>query len=209
MDNVVVMNEDDMDDIFGFGEDADIIVAEPKNSDKLQKTKEDIEKLLRKRRGVKEGEEDFEVSTPEAALSTVNSILGGVQAFIAIVALISVFIGAVGIVNTMTTSVLERRKEIGIMKSVGAKNSHIFLQFFVESSLLGLVGGIVGAIFGTLLGFLGTLGINSFLGTELMPDINFILIFFTLLGSFLIGGIAGIVPAMQAAKQNPVEALRG
>lgn len=209
MDNVIVMNEDDMDDIFGFGEEADIVVVEPKNKDKLQKTKEDIEKLLRKRRDVKEGEEDFEVSTPEASLSTVNNILGGVQAFIAIVALISVFIGAVGIVNTMTTSVLERKQEIGIMKSVGAKNSHIFLQFFIESSFLGLVGGIVGAIFGTLIGFAGMMGINSFLGTDLMPDLNLILIFFTLLGSFLIGGIAGIIPAMQAAKQNPVEALRG
>ncbi len=208
-DNVVIMNENDMEDIFGFGDEADIIVVEPKNTDKLQKTKEDIEKLLRKRRDVKEGEEDFEVSTPEATLSTVNSILGGVQAFIAIVALISVFIGAVGIVNTMTTSVLERRQEIGVMKSVGAKNSHIFLQFFIESSLLGLVGGIVGAIFGTLLGFIGMLGINSFLGTELTLDINLILIFFTLLGSFIIGGLAGIIPAMQAAKQNPVEALKG
>jgi putative ABC transport system permease protein len=209
MDNVVVMNENDMEDIFGFGEEADIIIAEPKNKDKIQKTKEDIEKLLRDIRDVREGEEDFEVSTPEASLSTVNSILGGVQIFIAIVAFISVFIGALGIVNTMTTSVLERKKEIGLMKSIGAKNSHIFLQFFVESSLLGLVGGIAGALFGTLVGILGTIGINSFMGTELLPDINFLLISLTLLGSFIIGGISGIVPAMKAAKQNPVEALRG
>ncbi len=209
MDNVVIMNENDMDDVFGFGDEADIVVAKPKNKDKIQRTKEDIEKLLRVRRDVKEGEEDFEVSTPEATLSTVNSIIGGVQIFIAIVALISVFIGAIGIVNTMTTSVLERKKEIGLMKSVGAKNSHIFLQFFVESSLLGLVGGITGALFGTLMGFLGTMALNNFIGTELVPDINFLLIFSTLAGSFIIGGISGIVPAMKAAKQNPVEALRG
>jgi putative ABC transport system permease protein len=132
----------------------------------------------------------------------------GVQIFISIVALISVFIGAIGIVNTMTTSVLERKKEIGVMKSVGAKNQHIFLQFFIESSLLGLIGGIAGALFGTLISFLGVFGMNNFLGTELMPEINFVLIFFTLLGAFLIGGIAGIAPAIKAAKQNPVEALR-
>ena len=209
MDNIVIMNENDMKDLYGFEDKADMIIVEPKNKEKLQKTKEDIEKLLRNRRGVKEGEEDFEVSTPEATLSTVNNIIGGVQIFIAIVAFISVFIGIIGIVNTMTTSVLERKKEIGIMKSVGAKNSHIFFQFFIESSLLGLVGGIVGAIFGTLIGFLGTVGMNNFLGTELTISINFLLIFFTLLGSFLIGGIAGIIPAMQAAKQNPVEALKG
>ncbi len=209
MDNIVLMDEGDMDDIFGFGDEASIVIAQPKDTDEMQKTKTDIEKLLRNRRGVKEGEEDFEVSTPEAALATVNSILSGVQIFIAIVASISIFIGAIGIVNTMTTSVLERKKEIGIMKSIGAKNSHIFLQFFIESSLLGLIGGIVGALFGTIIGVVGTMGINGWLGTELAPNVDVILIAFSLLGSFLIGGIAGIVPAMKAAKQNPVEALRG
>jgi len=109
----------------------------------------------------------------------------------------------------MTTSVLERRKEIGIMKSVGAKNGHIFLQFFIESSLLGLIGGIIGAIFGTIIGLSGTIALNNFMGTELPLNVDFVLIFFSLLGSFLIGGIAGIVPAMKAAKQNPVEALKG
>jgi len=175
----------------------------------MQKTKEDIEKLLRKRRDVKVGEENFEISTPDNMLDTVNGILGGVQAFIVIIASISIFIGALGIVNTMTTSVLERKREIGIMKSIGARNNDIFMQFFIESSLLGLVGGIIGAIFGTLIGILGTSGINSFIGTDLSPSINFPLIFFALLGSFVIGGLAGIVPALNAAKENPVDALRG
>ena len=209
MDNIVIMNENDMEDLFGFGDEADIVVVQPKDGDKLQKTKEDIEKLLRARRDVKEGEEDFEVSTPEATLSTVNSIITGVQVFIAIVALISVFIGAIGIVNTMTTSVLERKKEIGLMKSVGARNRHIFIQFLVESGLLGLVGGIIGSLAGTLVGFAGIFAINNFMGTELTLDVNFTLVFLTLFGSLIIGGISGIAPAMRAAKQSPVEALRG
>jgi putative ABC transport system permease protein len=165
--------------------------------------------LMRKRRDVKVGEENFEVSTPEAALESVNSILGGVKIFIALVAGISIFIGAIGIVNTMTTSVLERKREIGIMKAIGARNSQIFLQFFVESGMLGLVGGAIGVLFGVALGYFGTLGINNFVGAEIKPSIDFALIFFSLLGSFLIGGIAGIVPAMHAAKQSPVESLRG
>jgi len=74
--------------------------------------------------------------------------------------------------------------------------------------LLGLVGGIAGALFGTLIGFLGTYGMNNYIGTELSPEINLILILSVLVGSFLIGGIAGIIPAIKAAKQNPVEALR-
>lgn len=208
-DNIAYINQDDADNLFNYGDNIDLIVAQPTDPKEMQKTKEDIEKLLRKRRDVKVGEENFEISTPDNMLDTVNGILGGVQAFIVIIASISIFIGALGIVNTMTTSVLERKREIGIMKSIGARNNDIFMQFFIESSLLGLVGGIIGAIFGTLIGILGTSGINSFIGTDLSPSINFPLIFFALLGSFVIGGLAGIVPALNAAKENPVDALRG
>jgi putative ABC transport system permease protein len=172
-------------------------------------TKEDIEKLLRERRDVKVGKEDFSVSTPESSLDQINGILNGVKIFIAIVASISILIGAIGIINTMTTSVLERRREIGIMKAIGARNENIFYQFFVESSLLGLVGGIAGALFGTFIGFVGTIGINAWVGADIQPTINFSLIFFSLLGSFLLGGLAGISPALEAAKQNPVEVIRG
>jgi len=208
-DNVVYMNENDLEKLFGIDDEIDIIAVLPRYPEDIEKTKEDIEKALRKTHNVKEGEEDFTVSTPEATMSTLNDVLSGVQVFIIIVASISIFIGALGIVNTMTTSVLERKKEIGVMKSVGAKNKHIFYQFFIESRLLGLVGGAVGALFGTLIGLVGTRGINIFLGADLVPNINFSLIFCSLLESFLIGGIAGIIPAIRASKQNPVEALRG
>jgi len=208
LDNAVFMNEKDMKNLLGYGDNVDIIIAQPVEKNSVDKLKEDIEKLMRKRRGVKIGEENFIVSTPEASLKTVNSILGGVQAFIVIIASISIFIGAIGIINTMTTSVLERKKEIGIMKAIGAKNNQIFLQFFIESGLLGLIGGIVGATFGTLLGIVGISGINSFIGAELKPHIDFWLISFALLGSFSIGALAGIIPAMRAAKLNPVQALK-
>jgi putative ABC transport system permease protein len=108
----------------------------------------------------------------------------------------------------MTTSVLERRKDIGIMKSIGAKNSQIFFQFFVESGLLGLIGGIVGVLLGTLLGWGGIIALGNFLSTNLTLEINWILIISVFLGSFIIGAISGIAPALQAARQNPVEALR-
>jgi len=208
-DNIVFMNEKEAEDLFGYGDNVDMIIVQVKDKNEIDKTKEDIEKLMRKRRNVKVGEEDFDVSTPEAEMALVNSILAGVQVFIVLVASISILIGALGIVNTMTTSVLERKKEIGIMKAIGAKNNQIFLQFFIESGLLGLVGGIIGATFGILLGVLGTNAMNSFLGAELKPSIDYMLIFFALLGSFIVGAVAGISPAMRAAKQNPVEALKG
>ena len=208
-DNAVFMNENDADDLYDFEEEVDVILIKPRDKNNLKKTKEDVEKLMRERRDVKIGEEDFTVETPEASLSTVNGILGGIKIFVVLIAFISIFIGALGIVNTMTTSVWERRREIGIMKSIGARNDNIFIQFFIEASLLGLIGGLIGCIFGVLIGFIGTSAINNFVGAEIKSALDFNLIFFTLLGSFLIGGLAGIIPAMRAAKQNPVEALRG
>lgn len=209
LDNIVLMNDDSLRDLLNYGERADLIVAKVTDKSLMDRAANEIENEMRKRRNVRVGEEDFEVSTPEAALATVNSVLGGVQAFIVIIAFISIIVGAIGIVNTMTTSVLERKKEIGIMKAVGARNSQIFLQFLFESGLLGLVGGLVGAILGTLIGIIGTVGINNFLGAEIGINVDLFLISLTLIGSFLVGSISGILPAMQAARQNPVEALRG
>ncbi len=205
----VFMYDDELKDLMGYGDVVDLISVKVKNKDLIDKTKEDIEKLMRQRHNVDIGEEDFDVSTPESTLESVNSVLGAIQAFIIIIASISIIVGAIGIVNTMSTSVLERKKEIGIMKAIGSRNSQIFLQFFVESGFLGLIGGAIGAVFGIGIGYVGTFAINSWLGTDISPSIDLVLIFFTLLGSFLIGAIAGIIPAMHAAKQNPVEALRG
>ena len=209
IDGMVMMNEKPLRDLMDYGDDVDLIAVKARSEDVMNKAKEDIEKLMRKRRDVDEGEEDFEVSTPEAMMDTVNSILGGVQVFIIIIASISILVGALGIVNTMTTSVLERRAEIGIMKAIGATNGQVFMQFFFESGMLGFIGGLVGVVFGTLIGVAGIAGINSFLGAELSPIIDFVLIGGALVGSFVVGAVAGIVPAMNAAKQNPVEALRG
>lgn len=207
-DNIFLLNDDELNSINDHGDAVDIIAVKVKSKDLMGKAKEEIEDLLRKRRDVKEGEEDFEVSTPQASLATVNQILTGVQIFIVMIALISIIVGAIGIVNTMTTSVLERRKEIGTMKAIGAKNSDIFYLFFIEAGLLGLIGGLLGVIVGELISYLGTSAINSFLGSEMKPEINFILIAAALLGSFILGSLSGIVPALKAAKENPVEALR-
>ena len=128
---------------------------------------------------------------------------------IILIATMSIIVGVIGIVNTMTTSVLERKKEIGIMKAIGARNSDIFYQFFIEAGLLGFVGGLIGVLIGIFIGYSGTVAINGFLGSEAAPKINIILVLSALFGSFILGSIAGIVPALQAAKQNPVEALRG
>jgi putative ABC transport system permease protein len=209
LDNVVYVNEKPLEELIGYGEEIDIIAVKVKDKRYIDEVKEDIEKSLRKTRDVDEGEEDFEVSTPEAALETVNSVLGGVQIFVAIIASISIIVGAIGISNTMYTSVLERKKEIGTMKAIGAKNSDIMFLFLVESGLMGLIGSVVGVIVGEAIGYAGTSAINNWLGSSASPTINFGLIGLTLLGGFLIGCAAGLFPAFKAAKENPVEALRG
>lgn len=208
-DNTIFMYDNELNALAGNGDNVDIISAKVKNRDLVDRAKESIEKLMRSRRDVDIGEEDFTVSTPESSLATINSILGAIQAFVIIIASISIVVGSIGIINTMTTSVLERRKEIGIMKAIGAKNSQIFFQFFIESGFLGLIGGAIGIILGIAVGYIGTVAINIWLGSSILPEIDFLLIFFSLLGSFVIGSTAGILPAMKAAKQNPVEALRG
>jgi len=208
LDNSIYINEAPLEELIGYGDEVDIIAVKVKSKDLMDKAKEDIEKLMRQRRDVKKGEEDFSVQTPEAALQTVNQVLAGVQAFVVLIALISIFVGAIGIINTMTTSVMERRREIGIMKAIGARNADIFLLFFIEAGLLGLVGGVLGVIIGINIGVFGTFAINNFIGATSTPEINLWLIFFTLLGSFLIGSVAGVAPAIKAAKEKPVEALR-
>lgn len=208
-DNIVYVNNNVLENLMGYGDTVDAIAVKVKNKGLMDRAKEDIEKLLRKRRNVKKGEDDFEVSTPDASLKMVNDILGGVQIFIFIIASISILVGAIGIVNTMTTSVLERRKEIGIMKAIGAKNKDIFLMFFAESGVIGLIGGVAGLLAGLVLGFFGVLGINNFVGSDVVFSFNIPLIIFSIVGSFVIGAVAGIVPALNAAKQNPVEALMG
>lgn len=207
-DNVIYMNQKDAEDTIGFGDNVDVIAVQVKDKSLMNMAKEDIEKLLRKRRNVKLGDEDFEVSTPQAALATVNQVLTGVQIFIAMIAFISVIVGAIGIINTMTTSVLERKRQIGIMKAIGARNSDIFMQFFIESGLMGLIGGVIGVFIGVVIGFFGTISINNLVGASSQPQINIILIILTLAGSFIIGSVAGILPAMRAARQHPVDALR-
>lgn len=207
-DNIVLLNEQTMKDLFDYGEEVDIIAVQVENSEDLDLAKADIEELLRDRRDVDLGEEDFEVSTPESSLSTVNSVLNGVRVFISMIAAISILVGTIGIVNTMTTSVYERRKDIGIMKAIGAKNSHIFTVFLIESGLLGLVGGLLGVIAGSAAGYYGTLAIGNFIGATLQPEIDLMLILAPIVGGFILGAIAGIVPALRAASQNPVDALR-
>jgi len=142
-------------------------------------------------------------------LETLDSTLFAIYLFIIIIASISLIVGGIGITNTMYTAVLERTKEIGILKSIGARNSMIFQLFFIESGLLGMMGGIVGIILGLILAYgLAAVG-RATLGVDLIQaHVSIFWIIFALMFSFIVGLGAGLVPAYQASKKHPVEALR-
>ena len=209
VDHSVIINEDPLKDLYNHEDTYELIVVKVESESEIAQVKERLEKYLRKERDVDEGEEDFTVSSPEETLKSLDSTLFGIQLFIYLIAAISILVGGIGIANTMYTSVLERTRDIGVMKAIGAKDSQITVLFLLESGLLGLVGGIVGIIFGASTSIiLAKIG-NKFLSEGLIQinlPLEFILA--TLIFSFLVGLISGIVPAIKASKLKPIDALR-
>jgi putative ABC transport system permease protein len=154
------------------------------------------------------GAEDFEAFTNQRALAAVSGVLGVIQLFLVGVAGIALVVGGIGIMNTMYTSVLERTKEIGILKAVGARDRDVLTIFLLESGLLGLAGGAAGVTLGFLLAKLveGAARSGGFpqLQVSLTPELAALGLGF----SFLVGVASGVLPARQASRLRPVEALR-
>jgi putative ABC transport system permease protein len=187
----------------------DMIMVEAKEGENITELSQKVEKDLRKERGLTEKTQDFTISTPEELLKSIQTILGIITAFLAGIAGISLLVGAVGIANTMYTSILERTREIGVMKAIGAKNSDIAWIFLIESGLLGMVGGIIGVILGYGLSkTIEYIAINQLNTTLLQVATPFYLIFGCLFFGFAVGAISGVLPAIQASKTNVVDALR-
>ncbi|MFA7707806.1 MAG: ABC transporter permease, partial [Candidatus Pacearchaeota archaeon] len=139
LNSVAVLLYDELEENLGIENEIDMIGATVKPSEDPAEVADRIEKEFRRDRNEKIGEEDFSVETPMEMLSSVNSILNAVKVVVVGIAMISILVGGIGIANTMYTSVLERRKEIGTMKAIGARNSDILYIFMIEAGLLGLV----------------------------------------------------------------------
>jgi putative ABC transport system permease protein len=174
----------------------------------LNQVTSNIENTLRKERGLDKGKEDFFVQSFDQMIATYSSVLNIVIGFIILIALISILVSAVNTANTMITSVLERTKEIGIMKSIGARNAEIFRIFLFESSFLGFVAGVIGVTLGWLLSVAGGAILKNVGYSFLQPYFSV----WTFLGcvafATLTGAISGVAPAYKAMKTNPVDALR-
>ncbi|MFA5797777.1 MAG: ABC transporter permease [Candidatus Woesearchaeota archaeon] len=170
---------------------------------------DNIKRAMRRDRNQKEGSEDFQVQTTAELVESFNVILNALSAIIIGIAAISLFVGGVGIMNTMYTAVLQRTNEIGVMKAIGARNSHILKLFLIESGMLGLIGGAIGVLIGVLLSkiieFIG----KNFLDTLLLRAyFPWYLILGALAFAFIVGTLSGLLPARQAANMNPVDSLR-
>lgn len=183
------------------------IVAEVDTSN-IDRVVENVEDSLRDERNLDEGKEDFFVQSFTDLIDSYKDVLNIIVGFIILIALISVIVSAVNTANTMITSVLERVKEIGVMKSIGSRNSEIFKIFLFESSFLGFIAGVLGVGLGWVLSFAGgKILVNVGYGF-LQPAFPALLFVGCILFATLTGAISGVIPAYKAMKTNPVDALR-
>ncbi len=156
---------------------------------------------------------DYTIRSQKAQVERFTEIASTMTLFLAAIAAVSLIVGAVGIANTMFTAVLEKTKEIGILKAIGAKNRDILLVFILNAAMIGLVGGILGLALGAgvskMLPMLGNIGIPLPGARGVFATIISIrLMLGALLLAMIIGIVSGIIPAYRASKLKPVEALR-
>ena len=192
----------DIKDKFGF-----IYVSTHKGEDP-RKLADKIEEKLRKYKGQEEGKEDFYAQTFEDMMETYGNIINIINGVLILIAFISLLVACVNIMNTMYTAIIERTKEIGIMKSIGAKNKTIVFIFMFEAGLLGAIGGILGIIFGYVVAKTGGILAANAGYSSLQPIFPWYLIIGCFLFATIMGAMAGILPAKKASKLHPVDALR-
>ena len=167
-----------------------------------------IQDKLAKRKNQKAGQETFNVQTFQQLMETFSMILNIINGVLLLIALVSVIVAGVNIMNSMFTAVLERTKEIGIMKAIGAKRSSILSIFLIESASLGFVGGAIGIGLGFGVAKIGESIALAYGLTMLRPAFPWWLILGCLAFATVVAGLAGLTPAIRAARQKPVDALR-
>src|ERR1035441_4348667 len=147
------------------------------------------------------------------ATRSMRQFFAVLDGFLAIFGSLALAVASIGIVNTLVMAILERRREIGIMKAIGASDADVRGLFFAEAGAMGIVGGIVGVALGWSIGRIINLGTNVYLKRESLTPDNFWAVPWWLVAlaigfSFLVSLISGLYPAGRAAKLDPVQALR-
>jgi ABC-type antimicrobial peptide transport system permease subunit len=133
--------------------------------------------------------------------------------FLGIFGSLALAVASIGIVNTLVMAILERRREIGIMKAIGASDGDVKKLFFAEAGAMGLLGGVVGVALGWTIGHIINLGTNIYLKRQALPPESFWSVPWWLVGAaivfaFIVSLVSGLYPAARAARLDPVQALR-
>ncbi len=147
------------------------------------------------------------------ASKSIQQFFKVLDVFLGIFGSLALAVAFIGIVNTLVMAILERRREIGIMKAIGASDTDVKKLFFAEAGAMGILGGVVGVALGWAIGQVINLGTNVYLKSQSFPPEHFWsvpwwLVAFALLFSFLVSLAAGLYPASRAARLDPVQALR-
>jgi len=185
----------------------DIIYVQAVASDAVPQASLEISQILSARHRTMIGEEDFSILSQQDFLDLASTITGVLTIFLGGIAAISLLVGGIGIMNIMMVSVVERTREIGLRKALGARRIDILSQFLIESSLLSVLGGIIGILLGWALSEIVEL-IAAGSGTPIVPVMTLESVLLAVLFSAGIGIFFGLYPANRASMLEPVEALR-
>jgi putative ABC transport system permease protein len=188
----------------------DSITIKAANAEDVDQIMAEADEKLLILRHLTESKKDFSISSTKSMQATISNVTQTMSLFLETIAAVSLLVGGVGIANTMFTSVLEKTKEIGIMKSIGAKNGDIMMIFVLNAAIVGLIGGLLGIGLGAMISsVLPLLGMRMMgMGGELTTVITPLLLLYAVFLAIGIGIAAGVIPAYRASKLKPVDALR-
>jgi putative ABC transport system permease protein len=185
----------------------DMVIVQAASSEAVPQASEEIAAILRARHRTGIGADDFTIFNQQDFLDTAAAVTGVLTIFLGGVAAISLLVGGIGIMNIMLVSVIERTREIGLRKALGARKRDILIQFLAESSMLSLLGGVLGILLGWLISLaVGAVAAAS--NADITPVIGLDSVLLAILFSMAVGLFFGLYPANQAASLQPVEALR-
>jgi len=181
-----------------------LIAISLEDGERSGETTDAITTLLRTRhRLLPSDEDDFNIMSTEEIAAQVSEAIGVMVIFLGSIAAISLLVGGIGVMNIMLVSVLERTREIGIRKALGAQERDIWTQFLIEAALLSFTGGAIGMAAGWGIAF----GVGHFV-EEITPIVTPDIIILAVSVSVGIGLFFGFYPAFQASRLNPIDALR-